>query len=138
MARVVRKLVEYLKCTAFAKGGTTRLLVDSQSRQLSVITDRVLHVMDNINIEMSILVLLDLSKCLDVVQQELVHKLQLYGILADWLVSYLNGHVQHVRVRSANSYSITSRPRENKSEFSTKHIYFDTHTNYPKSHHPNG
>ena len=84
----------------------------STETALNVITDRVLDAMDNG--EISILVLLDLSKCFDVVpHQKLIEKLKLYGVDTVWFDSYLRGHVQQVQIRRADGTSIVSRPREN-------------------------
>ena len=112
--RVVQgQLVEYLethRLLAAQQHGYRRM--HSTETALNVITDRVLHAMDNRDI--SILVLLDLSKCFDVVpHQQLLQKLHLYGVSTDWFSSYLAGHVQQVRVRSVNGSSITSQPRDN-------------------------
>ena len=64
-----------------------------------VVTDRVLHAMDRG--EVSVLVLIDLSKCFDVVPHaELLAKLAMYDIDTDWFHSYLSGHTQQVRVHS--------------------------------------
>ena len=84
----------------------------STETALNVITDRVLHAMDNG--EIWILILLDNSKCFDVVpHQNLLQKLELYGVETQWFRDYLSGHTQQVRVRGAGGTSITSRPREN-------------------------
>ena len=112
--RIVQsQLIEYLDthCLLSAEQHGYRKLHSTETA-LSVITDRVLQAMDNG--EISILVLLDLSKCFDVVSHpKLLEKLQLYGVDTEWFDNYLSGHVQQVRVRSAGGSSITSRPREN-------------------------
>ena len=60
------------------------------------VTDRVLQGMDHG--EISLLVLLDLSKCFDVVSHsKLIQKLELYGVDSSWFTSYLSDHYQHVR-----------------------------------------
>ena len=63
---------------------------------------------------MATLVLLDNSKCFDVVpHQLLLEKLTMYGIDTDWFADYLAGHTQQVRMRGANGTDINSRPRDN-------------------------
>ena len=110
---VQTQLVEYLDShhlLAAAQHGYRKLY--STETALGVITDRVLHAMDSS--EISILVLLDLSKCFDVVPHEiLLEKLKLYGIDTTWFDSYLKGHVQQVQIRRADGANVVSRPREN-------------------------
>ena len=82
------------------------LLADSQhgyrkrystETALHAVTDSVFENMDNRKI--SILVLLDLSKCFDVVPHtKLLEKLSLYGIDTAWFSSYLEGHTQQVQM----------------------------------------
>ena len=61
------------------------------------VTDRVLEGMDRG--EISLLVLLDLSKCFDVVSHsKLIQKLELYGVDSTWFTSYLSNHHQYVRL----------------------------------------
>ena len=49
--------------------------------------------------EVSVLVLLDLSKCFDVVpHQRLVENLALYDVETEWFTDYLNGHTQQVQM----------------------------------------
>ena len=61
------------------------------------------------NGEVSVLVLLDLSKCFDVISHEkLLEKLHLYGIDAPWLRHYLHGHSQQVKIRNTDgSYTFS-------------------------------
>ena len=76
---VQNQLIDYLNthCLLAAEQQGYRKLHSTETA-LNVITDRVLQAMDNG--EISILVLLDLSKCFDVVpHQKLLHKLNLYG-----------------------------------------------------------
>ena len=99
---VQTQLVEYLEAN--------HLLSDSQhgyrrnystESALHVITDRAYHAMDSG--EISILVLLDLSKMLDVIPHEtLLRKLSLYGIETRWFYNYLEGHAQHILLKTAN------------------------------------
>ena len=86
-----------------------KLLADSQhgywkrystETALHAVTDLALKSMDEGKI--SILVLLDLSKCFDVVPHaRLLEKLSLYGIDTAWFRSYLEGHTQQVRMPAA-------------------------------------
>ena len=63
----------------------------STETALTVISDHVLRAMDAG--EVSVLVLLDLSKCFDVVpHQRLLEKLSLYGVETGWFENYLRGH----------------------------------------------
>ena len=69
----------------------------STETALHAVTDPVLRSVDEGKI--SILVLLDLSKCFDVVpHSKLLEKLSLYGIDTAWFRSYLDGHTQQVRM----------------------------------------
>ena len=64
--------------------------------------------------EISILVLLDLSKCFDVVpHRKLLQKLSVYGIDTDWFRAYLDGHTQQVQIKEADGKFLTSNTREN-------------------------
>ena len=64
---------------------------------LLTITDEILKGMDAS--EITILALLDLSRCFDVVDHEmLLEKLKLYQISTGWFRSYLDGHVQRVKI----------------------------------------
>ena len=111
---VQRQLVGYLE--------TNHLLSDthhgyrrrhSTETALHVVTDRVLQAMDSG--EVSILVLLDLSKCFDVVPHEkLLQKLTLYGIDSQWFRNYLTGHTQQVQLRnSSDGRTVLSKTRDN-------------------------
>ena len=78
--------------------------------------------------EITLLVLLDLSKCFDVIDHsKLITKLQLYGIDSEWFESYLSDHYQYVRldskesgqdnpVRNQNSPNLASSPGSLKSK----------------------
>lgn len=84
----------------------------STETALSVISDKVLSAMDRG--EISILVLLDQSKCFDVVpHQQLLDKLSLYGIHTEWFSNYLLDHVQQVVMRCAGSNTLTSDVKRN-------------------------
>ena len=84
----------------------------STETALHAITDRALHAMDKGDI--CILVLLDLSKCFDVVPHEkLLEKLSLYGITTDWFKDYLADHSQQVQVRCADGTTMTSNTKDN-------------------------
>ena len=64
--------------------------------------------------EISILALLDQSKCFDVVPHEtLLNKLQTYGVDTDWFSNYLTGHTQQVMIRGIDSTVIKSVTRPN-------------------------
>ena len=67
----------------------------STDTALLTVTDRVFEAMDKR--EVSLLCMLDLSKCFDVVPHDrLVKKMQLYNIDTRWFGSYLAGHFQRV------------------------------------------
>ena len=84
----------------------------STETALHTITDQALHAMDKGDI--CILVLLDLSKCFDVVShQKLLQKLTLYGITTTWFRDYLADHSQQVQVRCADGTVVLSRTKNN-------------------------
>ena len=84
----------------------------STETALHAITDQALHAMDNG--EICILVLLDLSKCFDVVpHQKLLEKLAHYGINTKWFRSYLADHSQQVQVRCADGSVKLSKTKNN-------------------------
>ena len=72
-----------------------------------MITDNVYRAMDSG--EISILVLLDLSKCFDVIcHEKLLEKLRLYNIHTPWIRHYLYGHSQQVKIRNTDgSYTLS-------------------------------
>ena len=71
----------------------------STETALLSLTDKVHHAMDSSHI--SLLVLLDLSKCFDVVDHaRLLEKLRLYGVCTRWFESYLSNHRQQVVLSS--------------------------------------
>ena len=64
---------------------------------LLTVTEEILRGMDNSQI--SLLALIDLSRCFDVIDHEtLITKLELLQIAPGWFRSYLKGHTQRVRV----------------------------------------
>ena len=84
----------------------------STETALTVITERVLSAMDSG--EISVLVLLDLSKCFDVVpHQRLLEKLALYGVDTEWFANYLSGHTQQVQVVGGSGVPIRSAVKPN-------------------------
>ena len=85
----------------------------STETALHVITDEVLRAMDCG--EISILVMIDLSKCFDVVPHKtLLDKLALHGVDTDWFANYLSGHTQRVQVRSPDGLIHLSKSRSNE------------------------
>ena len=84
----------------------------STETALVQVTDRIFHAMDQGQI--ALLVLLDLSKCFDVVSHAtLLKKLELYGVHTDWFESYLSDHFQYVRMSSSQHGQVTSQPARN-------------------------
>ena len=84
----------------------------STETALHVVTDLALQAMDNG--EICILVLLDLSKCFDVVPHDkLLEKLPLYGIATKWFSNYLADHTQRVQVRCADGRVLLSDAKSN-------------------------
>ena len=71
----------------------------STDTALLTVTDRVFEAMDNR--EISLLCLLDLSKCFDVVPHDgLLRKLESYNVDTRWFASYLADHYQQVVIQS--------------------------------------
>ena len=69
----------------------------STATALVTMTDEILKGMDRS--EVSLLALLDLSRCFDVVDHNiLLEKLRLLQIRTGWFESYLHGHTQRVRI----------------------------------------
>ena len=84
----------------------------STETALLSITDRIFTNMDSSRV--SLLCLLDLSKCFDVIpHHQPLSKLQLYGIDPEWFSSYLSGHTQSVSIRSSSGDLIISSPLPN-------------------------
>ena len=64
--------------------------------------------------EISILSLLDQSKCFDVVPHKIMlDKLTMYGIETEWFDSYLSDHTQQVLIRGSDGTSVKSKPKNN-------------------------
>ena len=110
---VQHQLTEYLEShylLSHHQHGYRRL--HSTESALNVITDEALQAMDRG--EISILALLDQSKCFDVVpHQTLLNKLQTYGINTEWFENYLTGHTQQVLIRGADGTAIKSALKPN-------------------------
>ena len=63
---------------------------------------------------MSLLVMLDLSKCFDVINHtRLLEKLELYGVCTRWFESYLSNHCQQVALSSGTAGRRLSRALPN-------------------------
>ena len=64
--------------------------------------------------EVSLLCLIDLSKCFDVIDHEiLLTKLMLHGIETSWFAAYLQGHTQSVSLNDGSRCRVLSRPLAN-------------------------
>ena len=76
------------------------------------ITNRIFSNMDRGHV--SLLCLLDLSKCFDVIpHSQLLDKLQLYNIDPAWFSAYLSGHSQSVSISTPSGNRAVSRPLPN-------------------------
>ena len=65
--------------------------------------------------EIAMLVLVDLSKCFDVVDHQLLlTKLQRYNVNTNWFRSCLHGHTQQVQIRDTGGKIIRSRSLPNQ------------------------
>ncbi|KAF0301764.1 RNA-directed DNA polymerase from mobile element jockey [Amphibalanus amphitrite] len=110
---VQRQLVQYMEVNRLLSAtqhGYRR--GHSTETALGVISDRVLEAMDAG--EVSILVLLDLSKCFDVVpHRRLLDKLALYGVETEWFADYLSGHTQQVQMPSGDGGYVRSGVKPN-------------------------
>ena len=74
----------------------------STETALTMVTDQAYRAMDDGKI--SILVLLDLSKCFDVISHaKLLEKFELYGVNIHWFQDYLKNHQQQVKFVSQGS-----------------------------------
>ena len=79
----------------------------STETALSFVTDSILSATDQGHI--SILCLIDLSKCFDVINHaKLLQKLQLLGIDTAWFKNYLSGHTQSVSITGSDGRISTS------------------------------
>jgi len=84
----------------------------STASALISISDSILTAMDNT--EISLLCLIDLSKCFDVIDHaKLLEKLQLLGIDAGWFRSYLEGHTQSVCISNGKGHRVLSKSLPN-------------------------
>ena len=84
----------------------------STDTALLTVTDRVFEAMDRK--EITLLCLLDLSKCFNVVPHEgLLRKLELYNVDTRWFKSYLADHYQQVVARSQRGSCDISSPLPN-------------------------
>ena len=84
----------------------------STETALLSVTDRILAATDRG--EISMLCLLDLSKCFDVINHELLlKKLQMHGIETSWFAAYLQGHTQSVSLYEGPGRKVISRPLSN-------------------------
>ena len=81
----------------------------STDTALLTVTDKVFSAMDHSDV--TLLCLLDLSKCFDVIPHDrLLDKLRLYGVDVRWFDSYLTDHYQKVRITAPSGEHFTSRP----------------------------
>ena len=84
----------------------------STETALLSVTNRIFSNMARSHV--SLLCLLDLSKCFDVIPHSLLlSKLQLYGIDPAWFSSYLTGHTQSVCISSSSGDKMVSQPLPN-------------------------
>ena len=84
----------------------------STETALTVMIDKIFTAMDTGDV--ALLVLIDLSKCFDVVDHELLlSKLKLYNVDTKWFESYLRGHTQQVQIRYPSGHTVRSRSLPN-------------------------
>ena len=84
----------------------------STETALTSISDHILTASDNG--EVSLLCLLDLTKCFDVIDHsKLLSKLSLHGIDTSWFSAYLRDHTQSVSLTDARGKEQTSLPLPN-------------------------
>ena len=84
----------------------------STETALLSVTDRILAATDRGDIP--IMCLLDLSKCFDVIDHELLlQKLTMHGIENTWFAAYLRGHTQSVSLNDGSGGRVLSRPLPN-------------------------
>ena len=84
----------------------------STETALVSVSDHILNATDRG--EVSLLCLIDLSKCFDVIDHQiLLQKMQLYGIETSWFAAYLQGHTQSVSLDDGSGRRVMSRPLAN-------------------------
>ena len=84
----------------------------STETALLSVTDSILAATDRG--EISLLCLLDLSKCFDAINHEiLIQKLRLHGVETSWFAAYLHGHTQSVSLYDGSKSKVLSRPLPN-------------------------
>ena len=84
----------------------------STETALVTVADHILTAVDGG--EISLLCLIDLSKCFDVIDHDLLTvKLRLYGIDTTWFEAYLAGHTQSVLLRDSTGTERVSPPLPN-------------------------
>ena len=100
---VHEQLVSYLNAEGLINSDQHGFLAKhSTCTALLTVTDAILRGMDQS--EVTILTLLDLSRCFDVIDHaNLLAKLQQHQVSPGWFKSYLGGHTQRVRVGDALS-----------------------------------
>ena len=84
----------------------------STETALLSVTDHILAATDRG--EISMLCLLDLSKCFDVIDHDLLmQKLMMHGIETSWFAAYLHGHSQSVSLNDGSGRRVLSRSLPN-------------------------
>ena len=84
----------------------------STETALLSVTDHILAATDRG--EVSMLCLLDLSKCFDVIDHDLLmQKLMMHGIETSWFAAYLHGHSQSVSLNDGSGRRVLSRSLPN-------------------------
>ena len=97
-----------------------RSLHSTETALLSV-SDHILSAIDQQ--ELTLLCLLDLSKCFDVIDHSmLLSKLRTYNIDSTWFASYLSGHTQSVCTTDGRGLTHFSRPLPTQSAFFKVHL----------------
>ena len=118
MAKIVERVVQR---QLFAYMSDNHLLSSAQhgfrpnhstETALLTVTNRILSNMDKSHL--SLLCLLDLSKCFDVIPHPLLlTKLQQYSIDPTWFSAYLSGHTQSVSIATPSGDRVVSAPLPN-------------------------
>ena len=118
MAKIVERVVQRQLFTYMSHN---HLLSSSQhgfrpqhstETALLSVTNRIFSNMDRGHV--SLLCLLDLSKCFDVIpHSQLLTKLQLYNIDPSWFSAYLSGHTQSVSICTSSGSRVASKPLPN-------------------------